>query len=359
MLGTLGWMLLGGLPQTPTATYQEPPLAAHVTMVPRVAVWADRDDPYARGDGADVFLNVAVPSHVAVLRVDTDGRLRVLFPRQPWTDTYVEEERELQVSGPRGGRAFLVDDDPGVGYLLAIASSEPLDFRSITRGDSWDYRLIDGGRIQGDPYVRLTDLVATLAPAGHYDYDISPYYVGQRYDYPRFVCYGCHANASNHEWDPYGSSCSRYRVVIRDDAEYYPYRYGGRTVVAEHAAHPAPRFVFRAAEPRRSAVRRAEPVRPRSGDDDPDRSNEAAGATGAVPAPRIQSMRGRSGESSGEPSPARPAMDPQRRPDPPSGESTPPRSQDGGNSGRDVPEGLRATNPPRSTGEPELRRRRP
>jgi len=291
MLVILGWMLLGSLPPTQTGAYREPPPAAHITA-PRVAVWADRDDPYARGDSADVFLNVAVPSHIAVLRVDTDGRLRVVFPREPWADTYVEKERERQVSGPRGGRSFLVDDDPGVGYLFAIASSEPLDFRSITRGDSWDYRLIDGGRVRGDPYVRLTDLAATLAPAGDYDYDISPYYVGQRFDYPRFVCYGCHASASDHEWDPYGSSCSRYRVVVRDGQEYYPYRYGGRTVVAEHAAHPAPRFVFRAA-------------------------------------------------------------------DPSSGQSTPRRSQDGGNSGRDVPEGLRATNPPRSTGEPELRRRSP
>jgi len=356
MLVTLGWMLLGGFPPIPTGAYQEPSPAAHITMARRVAVWADRDDPYARGDGADVFLNVAVPSHVAVLRVDTEGRLRVLFPREPWTDTYVEEERELQVSGPRGGRSFLVDDSPGVGYLFAIASSEPLDFRSVTRGDSWDYRLIDGGRIHGDPYVRLTDLAATLAPAGDYDYDIYPYYVGQQFDYPRFVCYGCHPNASDHEWDPYGSSCTRYRVVVRDDPEYYPYRNGGRNVVAEHAAHPAPRFVFRAADPRRAAVSRAEPVRLRSSDD-PGETNEAA--TGAVPAPRIQSMRGRTGESSGEPSPARPPMDRRRHPEPLSGQSTPRRSQEGGDSGRDVPEGLRTTSPARSTGEPELRRRSP
>ena len=47
-----------------------------------------------------------------------------------------------------------MDDDPGVGYLFAISSRRPFDFDDITRGDYWDYRLIDGGRIQGDPYVR-------------------------------------------------------------------------------------------------------------------------------------------------------------------------------------------------------------
>ena len=159
-------------------------------------MWTDRDDPYARGEGADVFLRVDEPSYVAVFRVDTDGRIRVLFPREPWTDTYVREEREFEVSGIRDGRSFLVDDDPGIGYVFAVASTEPLDFRYITRGDYWDYRLIDGGRIQGDPYVRLTDLAARLAPDGDYDYDILPYYVDQRYDYPRFVCYDCHAYAS-------------------------------------------------------------------------------------------------------------------------------------------------------------------
>src|SRR5262249_18844930 len=150
---------------------------------------------------------------------------------------------------------------PGVGYLFAIASSGPLDFRSITRGDSWDYRLIDGGYLRGDPYVRLADLAARLAPTGKYDYDISPYYVGQRYDYPRFVCYGCHANASVQPWDAYGSSCSRYRVVVRDDPEYYPYRYGGRNAVAEHPLHPAPRFVFRDPDTRHPALSREEPGR--------------------------------------------------------------------------------------------------
>ena len=64
-------------------------------------------------------------------------------------------------------------------------------------------------------------------PGGDYDYDISPYYVGRRYDYPRFVCYDCHAYASYREWDPYHSSCTRYRVVVRDDPDYYPYHYGG------------------------------------------------------------------------------------------------------------------------------------
>jgi hypothetical protein len=324
MFVTLGWMLLTGFP--PVRTSPQPDLGppAHASGAGRVSIWTDRDDPYTRGEIADVYLNVDQPSYVAVFRVDTDGRIRVLFPREPRTDTHVREERKLQGRDARGGQSFLVDDDPGVGYLFALASSEPLDFRSIARGDSWDYRLIDGGRIQGDPYVRLTDLAARLVPEGDYDYDIAPYYVDRRYDYPRFVCYDCHAYASYREWDPYQSACTRYRIVIRDDPEYYPYRYGGRKVVADRPAHPDPRFVFRDADPRRPAVSHAEPEWRRiPGVGDPGRTSNDVGGRGAVPVPRAQSLRRRDRAIAPEPAPTRP------------------------------------TSVPQSTGEPELRRRSP
>jgi hypothetical protein len=358
MFVTLGWVLLTGSPPVRTTPQPDRRPPAHAAAAARVSIWTDRDDPYARGEPADVYLSVVEPSYVAVFRVDTDGRIRVLFPREPWTDTYVREERELQVTGPRGGRSFLVDDDPGVGYLFALASTEPLDFRYITRGDYWDYRLIDGGRIQGDPYVRLTDLAARLVPEGDYDYDISPYYVDRRYDYPRFVCYDCHAYASYREWDPYQSACTRYRVVIRDDPEYYPYRYGGRNVVADRPAHPGPRFVFRDADPRRPPVSRGEPER-RRGAEDPGRTSDDVGGRGTVRAPRLQSLRRRDHEVVPETSPTRPLVDERRRVERR-------REAEGGrepravrDSSADVPDGLRPASVPQSTGEPELRRRSP
>ena len=74
---TLGWVLLAGLPLSNPATNDtavhapaRPPVAAG-----RVAVWSDRDDP------ARVYLSAPQAAHVAIFRVDTDGRIRVLFPR--------------------------------------------------------------------------------------------------------------------------------------------------------------------------------------------------------------------------------------------------------------------------------------
>jgi hypothetical protein len=351
MLVPLGWLLLAGLPPNRlTPIHEARPTVPH-GPARRVTVWTDRDDPYARGDGARVYLSVDAPSYVAVFRVDTDGRIRVLFPREPWSDGYIRARRELEVDGPRTEAAFTVDDDPGVGYLFAVASGNPLDFRAITRGDYWDYRLIDGGRIKGDPYVSLTDLASRVAPGGEYDYDISPYYVSHRYDYPRFVCYDCHAYASYGEWDPYGASCTRYRVVIRDDPRYYPYRYGGRDVVVARPAHPGPRFVFRDVDAGRPPVSRARPER-RPGDDrNGGRTSADVGGRGAVPAPVAPSLERGSR-----------AVPPERAPvdDPRVDERHRDRQRERDDSARDGPGGLRrAPVAPHSTGEPELRRRRP
>ena len=357
MLVTLGWMLLASLPLQSPITIRD-----HARSGPapagRITLWADREDPYARGQSARVFLRVDEPSYVAVLRVDTDGRIRALFPRDPWGDTRVAEDRTFEVRG--GGRSFTVDDYPGIGYLFAVASSSPLDFDDLTRGDDWDYRRIDGGRVQGDPYVALTDLAERIAREGEYDYDVVPYYVERHYDYPRFACYDCHAYASYDQWNPYRTACTRFRVVIRDDPRYYPYRSGnGRNVVIDRPQHLGPRFVFRDADPRSSYVTRV--PGPPAGErrrteqaEDRGRTSEDVGGPGAIAAPGLPSLgRNPRRESVPELSPARSLMEERRRQE----QRRERHRQASGDSTNVVPEGLHRA--PRSTGEPELRRRRP
>ena len=361
-------------------------------MARRIALWTDRDDPYHRGEGARVYLQLGQPAFVTVFRVDTDGRVRILFPREPWSDSYVRDDREtIELPGNRGGRSFIVDDYPGVGYLFAIASPQPFDYEPIARGDYWDYRLIDGGRIQRDPYVVLTDLAERIAPDADYDYDVIPYYVEQHYEYPRFICYDCHAYASYDQWDPYRRSCSRFRIVIYDDPRYYPYRSGrGRNVVASRPTHPGARYVFRDAEPGREYV-----TREQSGGrtDDTGRrldgadgvTSDAVGGPGSVPTPGVQSLGGREDERAPAPSPARRTTEERRRqeaadsetprvnglravPEPdqppdtgaaPESERVPGASPVPEPSRRGAAPGVRQRPAPKSTGEPELRRRKP
>jgi uncharacterized protein DUF4384 len=375
MLVALGWMVLNGLTHparpAPIGPATHPP-AHHGAAGGRIALWTDRDDPYRRGEGARVYFELDQPAFVTVFRVDTDGRLRVIFPREPWSDSYVRDDREpIELPGNRGGRSFIVDDYPGVGYLFAIASSEPFDYDPIARGDYWDYRLVDGGRIQRDPYVVLTDLAERIAPDADYDYDIVPYYVERHYDYPRFLCYDCHAYASYDQWDPYGRSCTRFDMVIYDDPRYYPYRSGrGRNVVVSRPTHPGARFVFRDAEPGRDSVTR---VASGGRTDDQGRRRGAAdgrssldvGGPGSVPTPGAEPLGGR---QAGRP----PALVPARRiiedrPQPHDSGSppadglgaAPDRVREPAPSTTRPSPSVRQTPKPRSTGEPELRRRKP
>jgi len=365
MYAMLGWVLLAGLPFSNPATIDR---STHDTVRPRVAaarrvaVWTDRDDdPYERGKPARVYVRAEQPSHVAVFRVDTDERIRVLFPREPWGETWVRATRQFEVAGGRGGHSFVVEDGPGIGYVFAVASPRPLDFDDIARGDHWDYRAIEGGRITGDPYVALADLAARMAPDDDYDYDISPYYVERRYEYPRFVCYDCHAYAKYDQWDPYRRACARFRVVVYEDPRYYPYRSGrGRNVVIERPHRPEPRYVFRDADPRREYVTR---VYTGAGGEYRQRqvtgrTSRDVGGPGSVPVPGLAPDR----------SPSHTA--PQLRPAP-----SPPLGEDPGET-KDVrrrrlqpdthpaPKTVKPSEPrqgqePKSTGEPELRRRKP
>jgi hypothetical protein len=224
------------------------PRAADASHRPRVTVWTSRgDDPYARGEGVRVFIRADQDAYVTLLRVDTDGRVRVLFPREPWEDNFVRGAREIEVQGYESRDVFQIDDNPGVGYLFAVAAGDPFVYDAIASGDHWDYRVIADGGVRGDPYVALTTLAQRIVPADYsdWDYDIVPYYVQQHYDYPRFLCYDCHTSVRWTSWDPYATSCVRFRIVVYDDPYYYPYRYYGTRAVFVRPFRPEPRFIFK------------------------------------------------------------------------------------------------------------------
>ena len=311
----------------------------------RVQVWTENgSDPYRAGERARVFIRGEEDGYITVFRVDTDGRIQVLFPRAPWMDNFVRGDREYEIEQARNSNAFDVDDSPGVGYVFAVSSPEPFAFDAITEGDHWDYRAVSDGRIHGDPYVALTDLAGRILPAGDedWDYDISPYYVERHYDYPRFLCYDCHAFTSVGAWDPYAATCPRFRIVAYDDPVYYPYRYyQGRSVVVSRPLRPEPRFVFKDRDgvgddqyvtvtrdrPRGSAGRDQNPQQPDHGQPDQRRRPPEH----QPPPPRPE------GKPQAEPPRRR---EPPHQAPPPQAKSPPPKEQ-----------------PPK--GQPELRRRKP
>ena len=272
---------------------------------PRVELWTNRGDGaiYTRGEPVRLFFRVDQDAYVTIFRVDTDGRVRVLFPRDPWEDNFARGGRDFEVdSRELDGDAFTIDDYPGVGYLFAVASSDAFVYDQIETADHWDYRAIADGRVRGDPYVAMTDLAQRIVPQGDadWDYDVVSYNVGQHYDYPRFLCYDCHTYVSYSYWDPYYTSCVRFRMVVYDDPYYYPYRYyGGGRVVFVRPFRPQPRFIFKdwgSDRPSREGFVSREHDRP--GNDNGRRgvTSRDVGGLGVIPPPNVRERGRRPGD---------------------------------------------------------------
>ncbi|HEY6808767.1 MAG TPA: DUF4384 domain-containing protein, partial [Gemmatimonadales bacterium] len=133
MLTSIVALALATVPSQPA-----PRMAADAMYRPKVEVWTDNgNDPYRSGDGVSVHIRADQDAYVTVLRVDTDGRVRMLFPREPWEDNFVRGTREYEVEGAVSSNAFTIDDAPGVGYIFAVASADPFVYDPIESGDHW------------------------------------------------------------------------------------------------------------------------------------------------------------------------------------------------------------------------------
>ena len=66
---------------------------AHVRRDPLIEVWTDRDDPMSTGQPVRVYFRTGANAYVMVFRVDTDGRIEVLFPHRPWESNYARRDR--------------------------------------------------------------------------------------------------------------------------------------------------------------------------------------------------------------------------------------------------------------------------
>ena len=284
------------------------PVIRHTTPAvyrPRVELWTNRGEAavYTRGERVRVYFKLDRDAFVTVFRVDTDGRVRVLFPREPWDDNFARGGRDFEVDGRSSDDAFAIDDYPGVGYLFAVASADAFTYDAIQSGDHWDYRVIADGRVRGDPYVALTDLAERIVPEGYtdWDYDVITYNVEQHYNYPRFLCYDCHTYVSYPYWDPYNYSCIRFRVVVYDDPWYYPYRYyGGTRVVYGRPYRAQPRFIFKdwgATQPNRDGFVTRERERPTNDNGRRGVTGRDIGGIGIIPPPNARDRRAGPGQT--------------------------------------------------------------
>ncbi len=186
---------------------------------PNVDVWFERGNEFDRGEPGRVMYSGDAGSYVTLLRVDTDGRLTILSPRQP-------NDRSRFTGGQSGVAVpFQADPTEGVGYVFAVASRTPFDFRNYRgRGNSWDTGRL-GQRGDVDPF-EVVDRFARSSSGNRGEYSIAyaPYEIGRdgigRSSYQRGVRYdeGYGGYIGGYS-DPWGASPFR--------RGYNDYRYDG------------------------------------------------------------------------------------------------------------------------------------
>jgi hypothetical protein len=215
---------------------------------PSIRVSLDRRD-YEPGDRARVTVQVRDDGYLLVLRLSPDGYVRVLFPLDPGEDNFVRGNGSYEIRGRGDRNAFTVSSSSGTGTVYAAWSTEPFRFDDYVLGDHWDYRVLDGSQIQGDPEAGLTELAQRMS-TGHFDYDLAGYSVAQQVAYtstthyvtmyPAPYSYPYPAGCYDFGWcgsGPYFSvsfGWGRWRSAWFDPYYYDPfyhyrpyYRYGG------------------------------------------------------------------------------------------------------------------------------------
>jgi len=209
-------LLIGASAATPAL------LAAQ--RAPNVDVWFEQGNEFDRGQPGRVMYSGDAGSYVTVLRVDTDGRLTVLSPRQP-------NERS-RFGASRSGIALPFQADPtqGVGYVFAVASRTPFDFRNYRgRGNSWNMGTL-GARPGVDPF-EIVDRFArsSVGPRGAYSIAYAPYEIGRdgggRASYQHGVRYDDNYGYYGGYEDPWGAS--PYRRGYDDFRYHSGYGYNG------------------------------------------------------------------------------------------------------------------------------------
>ncbi len=153
---------------------------------PQVRVWIPGAWAFNYGAPVQVMFEVSEAAHVAVLRVDGEGRLTVLWPQRNNLQTAARAGQEYRITSPYSSiSAFHADYSIAGGMVIAIASYDPIDLTAYRRyrNDISYYRNVMYQR----PYLggvrhivdRITQEIL-YSPESEFDYDVAFYNVSGR-----------------------------------------------------------------------------------------------------------------------------------------------------------------------------------
>ncbi len=146
---------------------------------PAIVLEVRDDGVYHRGDDAQVRVTVDRNAHVMVMRVNTDGRVSMLFPATPFASQMLVGGAHDLLDPTHPTRSISIDDYPGVGQLFAFASTDAFDLTAIATDGAFDVaRAFDRSRLVGDPEVAITEFAAGALPdSALFSYDEMRYVV--------------------------------------------------------------------------------------------------------------------------------------------------------------------------------------
>lgn len=145
---------------------------------PSVDVWIDRYS-FRPGERLHAYFESEPGAFVTILRVTTAGDVRVLYPRTPGLQRAYTGDRLVDDEVPYTTEpdAFYLNEPEGVGFVFAVASFEPFDYRAFASGDRWSTFQLTGNRY-GDPFNAMNRFVArTLSDRADYSTDYIQYEV--------------------------------------------------------------------------------------------------------------------------------------------------------------------------------------
>ncbi|HEY3257843.1 MAG TPA: DUF4384 domain-containing protein, partial [Gemmatimonadaceae bacterium] len=204
---------------------------------PDVSVWIDRFS-YRPGQRLRAFFQSDEGAYVTILRVTTTGDVRVLYPRTPSMQQPYNYDRLVDDEVPYSNDlGFYINEPGGVGFVFAIATFEPFDYRNVSSRGQWSTFQLTGNRYS-DPRQQVSRFIDRTLPAWvEYSTDYIQYQVAGTLYRPRRYGYDFI------DYDQVLTDCLRY---YRGHPSYYcqqfaTYGYGPfYPLVIGRVSRPAP-----------------------------------------------------------------------------------------------------------------------
>ncbi|MGH9418555.1 MAG: DUF4384 domain-containing protein [Thermoanaerobaculia bacterium] len=166
---------------------------------PQIDLWLDQVS-YNVGDRIAPHFQSESGAYVTIVRVTSDGEVRVLYPQRPRDQRSYERAQLVNDRVPYSSidRRFEVYESEGMGFVFAIASYSKFDYSYFAAGSDWSINRLASIRY-GDPFEivrRFAD--RTLGDKSDFSMDYVSYQVyndaapsryATRYDYNTYDDY--------------------------------------------------------------------------------------------------------------------------------------------------------------------------